>query len=132
MFALARHRPLVWIALFAWFAQLCLPAAHAAVMAAQDTGITAWCGKDTPGLRAQLAQLDDELRQILDPRGTQAQTHGDCALFCASAHGADLVPAPVSVQLRAAGPAARAIEVIDAARDALSHSPPARGPPHNT
>lgn len=132
MQALTRRRPLIWIALFAWFAQLCVPTAHAALMASPDAGIAAWCGDNATGLRAQIARLDPELREILDPHATQAQAHADCALFCASGHGADPLAAPVSVLLRAAGADAAPLEPLRAPRAARSYTPPARGPPRST
>lgn len=125
-----RRRPLLWIALIAWFAQLCLPAAHAAAMAQQEAGIAVWCGVATPGLQAELAKLDHEIRTILDPGSPQADSHDDCAAYCASASSADPVVEPASVRLRAAGLEAAPRPAVESLRAAPWRSPPVRGPPY--
>lgn len=118
------------LALLAWLAQLCLPAAHAAVMTQQDAGgVATWCGVRSAAMSEKLAQLPDEIRQILDQDGAQADPHPDCMQFCAGSAGTGLARAAVTIQLRLAGledePAPPALR---AAR-AYASSPPARGPP---
>lgn len=127
--ALPRRRPLIWIALFAWLAQLCLPAAHAAVMAGQDAGLAVWCGKNAPVLQAQLANLPDEVREILQKGSAQAEQHADCLSFCAQLGDAERPATPASAALHAAGlePALR--DVLPAPRAGPSPTPPVRGPP---
>lgn len=129
VFPLLRSRPLIWIALFAWFAQLCLPTAHAAVMAQQDAGMAAWCGVDSPALQAKLAQLPDEVRKILEKGSAQAEQHMECVSFCASAGGASLPPVSPTVALRAAGLESVVAFPIPAPRGSIIVSPPVRGPP---
>lgn len=129
VFPLLRSRPLIWIALFAWFAQLCLPTAHAAVMAQQDAGMAAWCGVESPALRAKLAALPDEVREILEKGSAQSDQHAECLSVCANAGGASLPPMSPTAELRAAGLEAVVEPAIAAPRDSQTVSPPVRGPP---
>lgn len=129
VFPLLRSRPLIWIALFAWFAQLCLPIAHAAVMAQQDAGMAAWCGVASPALKAKLATLPDEVREILEKGSAQAEQHAECLSFCANGGGANLPPVATTVALRAAGLEVPPALAIPAAREGRTLSPPVRGPP---
>lgn len=131
VFPLLRSRPLIWIALFAWIAQLCLPTAHAAVMAQQDAGMAAWCGVESPALQAKLAALPDEVREILEKGNAQAEQHAECLSLCANAGGASLPPVSPSVALRAAGLESRVAPAVPAPRQAPTLAPPVRGLPLN-
>lgn len=132
VFALRRPRPLIWIALFAWFAQLCLPAVHAAVMARHDAGIPGWCGSFSPAMAAKVAALPAEIRDIIAP-GTDAHSEAmqaECLLLCAGTIGATL-PSEASA---AAAPRTPSVEpaaaIVDAgARTQPALRPPTRGPP---
>ena len=88
MFPLVRSRPLIWIALFAWLAQLCLPSAHAAVMARHDGGRSGWCGGFSPAMAAKVAALPDEVRDIIAPGADEhAAVQAECLLLCAGGVG---------------------------------------------
>jgi hypothetical protein len=88
VFPLRRPRPLIWIALFAWLAQLCLPAAHAAVMARHDAGVSGWCGGFSPAMAAKVAALPDEIRDIIAPGADEhAAMQAQCLLSCAGGLG---------------------------------------------
>ena len=129
MFAVSRSRPLIWLALLAWAAQLCLPAAHAAVMAQQEAGLATWCGASSPAMAQKIAQLPAEVREILQKGSTQAEQHQDCAQFCLSAIDDGLAAPAVTVRLREAGLEARtAAPVLHPAREHDTR-PPVRGPP---
>lgn len=112
-----------------WLTQLCLPVAHAAVMAGQDAGMAAWCGPRSAAMSEQLAQLPDEVREILEKGSQQSGEHQDCVQFCANAAGNGLRPVAATVQLREAGlEALPAAPVLQVHRAQIS-SPPVRGPP---
>lgn len=123
------HPLFLWLALIAWAAQLCLPAAHAAVMAQTDAGMAAWCGARSASMAEQLAQLPEEIREILEKGSVQAEQHQDCVQFCANAAGGGLVPLAVSVQLRDAGLEVVPMAAVPQPHRAHTLSPPVRGPP---
>lgn len=120
----------VLLALLAWCAQLCLPMAHAAVMAGQNEG-PAWCGPSAAtGLQAKLAALPDEVRGIVAPEAVPDTVQDGCVLLCTAASGPALAePLPVSVVLRAAGLEPAAAPVAFTPLRAHGAPPPARGPP---
>lgn len=132
VFPLRRPRPLIWIAFFAWFAQLCLPAAHAAVMARHDAGLPGWCGSFSPAMAAKVAALPADIRDIIAP-GADAHAsamQAECLLLCAGTMGAVLPAAAWP----AATPTALAVERVVAVAEAdprplPSLRPPPRGPP---
>ncbi len=126
---LTRHPLFLWLALIAWVAQLCLPVAHAAVMAQTDAGMAAWCGPQSAGMAEQLAQLPEEIRAILEKGSVQAEQHQDCVQFCANAAGGGLAPVAVTVQLRVAGLEVLPTPSVKRAHRAHAFSPPVRGPP---
>lgn len=129
MFPQLRSRRLIWLALIAWLAQLCLPVAHAAAMAQPEAGLATWCGGFSPAMTQKLAALPDEVREILQKGSAHSGHHQDCAQHCANPVGGAPPPAAVTVSLRAAGleaaPALRAVH----AHHAYTKSEPARGPP---
>lgn len=121
----------ILIAVVAWLAQLCLPAAHAASMAAAGAGAATWCGKSlSPALQAQIAALPPEIRHILEEGASKGERTSECAQLCVTSGG--LAP-PVSlsptVALRAAGIEAVAAGPTPSQRPALGAPLPARGPP---
>lgn len=124
-----RRRLTLALALFGWLAQMCLPVAHAAVMAEARTGGDAWCGPSSPALQAELAKLPQDIREILGKGTPQSSAHLDCMQFCASSGGMAMTPEPVTVVLRAAGLEEVPTSVTPPARRALAAPPPARGPP---
>jgi hypothetical protein len=130
VFPALRSRPLILLALLAWLAQLCLPAAHASVMAAQDTGLAAWCGERSPALAARIAALPDEVREILE-RGAahDAGAHPDCLQFCAGMGGAAPPPAMHLAALHAARTPAPWDFAVATDASIGRRMPPARGPP---
>ena len=129
MFPQFRSRRLIWIALIAWLAQLCLPVAHAAVMAQPEAGLATWCGEFSPAMTQKLAALPLEVREILQKGSAQAGQHQDCAQLCANAAAGALPPTPVTVSLRAAGLEAAPAQPAVRAHHAYTNSVPARGPP---
>lgn len=129
MLVALRSRSLIWLAVMAWLAQICLPAAHAAVMAEQGGGMAVWCGTNSPGMQAQLAKLPDEVREILEQGGAQAEKHSDCVSYCSTTGTAPLASTPITVRLREAGLDSRIAAPAPAPRDRVALSPPVRGPP---
>ncbi len=129
MFPLLRSRPLIWIALIAWLAQLCLPVAHASVMAQQEAGLATWCGEFSPAMTQKLAALPDDVREILQKGSAQSGQHQDCAQLCANAVGGAIPPPSVTVSLRDAGLEVAPSPPAVRAHHAYSKSEPARGPP---
>lgn len=120
----------VMLALVAWFAQLCLPGAHAATMASSNAGALAWCGQGSPALRAKLAELPADIRHILQDGASQTEHVDDCIQLCAASGGLGIVePLAVTVSLRLAGIEIR--PAVSASAPLHSHGapPPARGPP---
>ena len=131
MLPLLRTRRLIWIALFAWLAQLCLPSAHAAVMARHDAGLSGWCGSFSPAMAAKVAALPDEIRDIIAPGADDhAAMQAKCLLLCAGSLG---VAMPADGIVAASMPTF-AVETPVAIADAKPQSlptlrPPPRGPP---
>ncbi|MGH6784334.1 MAG: hypothetical protein ACREBP_06875 [Sphingomicrobium sp.] len=131
MFPLLRSRPLIWIALFAWLAQLCMPSAHAAVMARHDGGLSGWCGNFSPAMAAKFAALPDEIRDIIAPGADDhATAKADCRLLCGGTAGIAL---PADAGGTSSIPAF-AIESPTTIADANPRRqptlrPPPRGPP---
>lgn len=131
VFPVSRPRPLIWIALFAWLAQLCLPAAHAAVMARHDAGVSGWCGSFSPAMAAKVAALPDEIRQIIAPGADDhAAMQTECLLACAGTIGVAL---PADGTLAAPMPAFAVETPVAIAsanlRPLPTPRPPPRGPP---
>ena len=134
VFPLRRPRPLIWIALFAWFAQLCLPAAHAAVMARHDAALPGWCGSFSPAMAARIAALPIEVRDIIAPGADEhaSAMQAECLLLCAGAMGAVLPAAASPAATLTASAVERAVAIVDTDPRALpSLRPPPRGPPPN-
>lgn len=129
MFPLLRRRPLVWLALFAWVAQLGMPAAHAALMAQQDPGLGTWCGSFSPALSQKFAALPDEVRRILRKDSAHSESRTDCQQFC-SGVGAE-GPASLATGLALhAGPVDAPVPVLpERPREQYAPRPPPRGPP---
>lgn len=117
-----------------WLAQLCLPLAHAALMAERGLGVAAWCGQDSSALQSKFAELPTEIREILKGSlGHGEQLSDNCADFCVTPHGVVAPVPPQTVALRAAGietPVSTTTgEPLLAPR---SNTPPVRGPPERT
>lgn len=125
----ARLHPALALAVLAWFAQLCLPLVHAAIMAAPGAGMLGWCGDRSRAL-AVAAELPAEIREALVPDGTGADHLAGCAKLCATGATPPAAPVANAVVLRAAGlehaptpprPAPRSRE--------QAPTPPSHGPP---
>lgn len=116
-----------FLALLAWFAQLCLPAAHASMMATPRSEMPGWCGDPARAL-AVAAQLPAELREALDLDGAGVDHVAHCAVFCAMGM-APTLPTANTVILRAAGlePAPPALPAPRSREQ--SPTPPSQGPP---
>lgn len=129
MFPQLRSRRLIWIALLAWLAQLCLPLAHAAAMAQPEAGLATWCGGFSPAMTQKLATLPIEVREILQKGSSHSAHHQDCVQFCGGATTGG--PAYVSpmLALRAAGLEAPAAVMGETPGRQPAPNPPARGPP---
>jgi hypothetical protein len=120
------------LVLLAWFAQLCLPLAHAAVMAAPNSQMAGWCGNplSSAAFQAYLADLPDELRQGLDESGAGAHALDACAEFCAvGALPAPPATAPATLALRAAGLEPAPLPPLPPAISEPARRPPSQGPP---
>jgi hypothetical protein len=115
------------MALLAWFAQLCLPLAHAS-MAAPRAAMLAWCGEPSRALAAA-AELPAEIREALGLDGASADHVVDCAKLCAT--GSTSAPtAVVNVEvLRAAGLEPAPATRTEPPRQAPAPRPPSQGPP---
>ncbi len=127
---LRRHR-FTWTLVFlTWFAQLCMPVAHAAVMGAHGSGpLMAYCG-DPANAREALALLPAEIRNALDPDATSADHLASCAKLCAAL--AKLPPLPTLATAHAAPEASTVLAPSErpttvARRHGLP--PPSHGPP---
>lgn len=124
------HRRLAWTLVFlTWFAQLCMPVAHAAMAASHGGAMAAWCG-DPANAREAAALLPAEIRNALDPEASSAEHLASCAKLCAAM--AKLPPLP-SMAMGHWPPAAQTAAVparaatLVARRHALP--PPSHGPP---
>ena len=78
------RRRRICLAVLAWFAQLCLPLAHAAVMAERPVQLSSWCG-DPAQVRAFIATLPPELRVEVQPDSAHVHNLSQCATLCALA-----------------------------------------------
>ncbi|QBK05478.1 hypothetical protein DW355_12685 [Hylemonella gracilis] len=121
------------LVLLAWFAQLCLPMGHAALMAAPQAQASWWCG-DQDGALEMWAALPPELRAGLDaPAGTDGKHHPPgCAQFCAQGARAAAPPMQVAIAVpssRAAGRITSSAPRRPAPPDRYVLAPPAQGPP---
>lgn len=123
---------LTWtLALLAWFAQLCLPVAHAALMAQPSGTMAAWCG-DPTNAREATAALPAEIREALALDAIDADHLAACAQLCAVGSTPAPLPLPGSVPSAPVADAALASvrqTPVAARRHALpppSHGPPAR------
>lgn len=118
------------LALLGWFAQLCLPLAHASVMAERGLGIASWCGAGSTTLEAKLAELPVEIRDILkDSVKHGVHASDSCATLCVTPLAAAVpVQSPI-LALRAAGLEALPVESPLPAWAGPRPTPPARGPP---
>ena len=126
---------LTWtFALVAWFAQLCLPIAHAAMQTTSSHGpMAAWCGSPANALEAA-ASLPAEIHDALsvDDSSIDADHLAHCAQLCA----VGTTPAPLAATLKADPPQVAGSNLSPAPqtpfvlrRHALpppSHGPPAR------
>jgi len=123
---------LTWtLALLAWFAQLCLPVAHAATMAQAPGTTAAWCG-DPTNAREATAALPAEIRDALALDAVDADHLAACAQLCAIGSTPAPLPLPGPVPSAPVADAALAPArhtPVAARRHALpppSHGPPAR------
>lgn len=128
--ALMRLRMTWTLFLVAWFAQLCLPVAHAAMMPPSQAGMAAWCG-DPANAREAAALLPAEIRAGLEVDHIDVGHLAHCAQLCA----VGTTPVPLPVPAKAVPPLASATP-IPAGRQTLvvvrqhalpppSHAPPA-------
>lgn len=131
MFTLLRSRPLIWIALFAWLAQLCLPSAHAAVMTRHDAAVSGWCGSFSPAIAAKVAALPEEIRDIIAPGSDQhAAMQAECLLLCAGSVGIAMpAPTPLSASMPAYAVEAPLSIAHANPQPLATPRPPPRGPP---
>lgn len=124
------RRHLAWTLVFlTWFAQLCLPVAHASAMASHGGAMAAWCG-DPAGAREAIALLPAEIRDALDPDAQSAEHLASCAKLCAAM--AKLPPLPILAPAWLP-PAVDTVHPADQFPVAVArrHSlpPPSHGPP---
>lgn len=127
--AVSRLRPALALLLLAWFAQLCLPVAHASMMSAPRGQMLGWCGDPSRAL-AYAAGLPAEIREALELDGLSVDHLADCAKLCATGSPPPPPAAVAStVALRVAG-----IEPAPASRPSprprdQAPTPPSQGPP---
>lgn len=127
--ALLRLR-LTWtLALLAWFAQLCLPVAHAAMPASPHGPAAAWCGSPANAQEAA-ALLPAEIRDALALDAVSVDHLAQCAKLCA----VGATPAPLPALVRPGLPQATGC-TLEPARQApvaarrYALPPPSHGPP---
>ena len=125
------HRRLAWTLVFlTWFAQLCMPVAHAVAMGSPAGAMSAWCG-DPAGAREAAALLPAEIREALDPDATSAEHLASCAKLCAAMAKTPPLPTIATAQWLSAVdtvPVLTRAPVTMVRRHALpppSHAPPA-------
>lgn len=126
------HQRFAWLAVFGWLAQSWAPVALAAMTAHGGSGAgdaSAWCGRVSPALTAEIAKLPPDLRQILLKGSTPAPAHATCAQACAASTGSALPPAPVVFDLAPVSPIAARLAANTRHDRAAATVPPARGPP---
>lgn len=123
---------LTWtLVLVAWFAQLCLPVAHAAMKSSPRGAMSAWCG-DPASSRDAAAALPAEIRDALALDAVGPDHLAQCAKLCAV--GSTPAPLPQATtaffpQALPATVAAPRQATVAMRRHALpppSHGPPAR------
>lgn len=127
----ARRRFAWTLVLLTWFVQLCLPVAHAALMATPAGLNGAWCG-DPSNASEAVASLPAEIRQALDLEAAPADHLARCVKLCATV--SKLPPPPVLPAPDLPAAAATPHEPVQwpvglARQHALpppSHGPPAR------
>lgn len=125
---IVRLRSALVLAVLAWFAQLCLPVAHAAVMSSPSNQLLGWCG-DPSGALAIAAELPAEIREGLGLDGPHPD-HLACAQLCAAGTTPPTVPVANTVLLRAAGLEPAPARERPAPRTrAQAPTPPSHGPP---
>lgn len=126
------HRRLAWTLVFlTWFAQLCMPVAHAAMAAAPNSAMGAWCGTPANAAEARAA-LPAEILDALERDSLSADHLASCAQLCMVAS----TPAPLgATELPAFSPVAAPTQAptrqpaVALRRHALlppSHVPPAQ------
>ena len=123
-----RLRSALVLVLLAWFAQLCLPVAHAAIMSSPRAQLLGWCG-DPSGALAIAAELPAEIREGLGLDGLHPD-HLSCAQLCATGTAPPTTPVATTVALRAAGiePAPTRQRLAPRTRE-QALTPPSHGPP---
>lgn len=123
-----RRRWRICLAVLAWFAQLCLPLAHAAVMAERPVPLSSWCG-DPAQVRAFIATLPPELRVEVQPDGAHVHNLSQCATLCALAV-TPLLPAVMpGMVFSVAAPAPMPVFRWGQVAHEPARKPPAHGPP---
>lgn len=121
---------LVWILAFvAWFAQLCLPVAHAAMEAAPPGAMAAWCGDPASSLEAAAA-LPAEIRDALAQEAMGPDHLAQCAKLCAVGSTPALLP-PVSIAALSLALPSMQVMPRQVATATRRHGlpPPSHGPP---
>jgi hypothetical protein len=124
-----RKRAALALILLAWFAQLCLPLAHAATMANARAEMPGWCGEPSRAL-AFAAQLPDEIREALGFERLNTDHLDGCAQLCAAGSAPQAPNVASTAVLRAAGlePAPVAQQAAPRACERML-MPPSQGPP---
>ena len=121
---------LTWtLAFLAWFVQLGLPVAHAAMQAAPPGAMADWCG-DPASAREAAALLPAELRAALEKDGIGLDHLANCAKLCAVGSTPAPLPTASPAALQQAAKAALEsprLQTIAIRRHALP--PPSHGPP---
>lgn len=123
---------LTWtLAFLAWFAQLGLPVAHAAMQAAPPGAMADWCG-DPASAREAAALLPAELRAALEKDGIGLDHLATCAKLCAVGTTPAPLPTanpavlPKATNAPLATPRPHTIAIRRHALPPPSHAPPER------
>lgn len=123
-----RRRLRICLAVLAWFAQLCLPLAHAAMMAERPVPLSSWCG-DPAQVRAFIATLPPELRVEVQPDGAHVHNLSQCATLCALAVTPLLPALTPTVDWQVAEPGPIPVHRWDLVVREPARKPPSQGPP---
>lgn len=118
------------LALVAWFMQLCLPVAHASIMASPRAEMLGWCG-DPSRLIAVAASMPADIRKGLglDDLGIGANHGIDCATLCATGSAPTTTAVARDVARQRVGfEPAPAIRPAPRFREQATR-PPSHGPP---
>lgn len=123
-----RQRLHLAFAVLGWLTNLCMPLAHAAMLA-DPAAVAAWCGIPSQAIDAKLSQLPAEIREALGKSAAKSSPQTDAGKCCVLSGSPGLLVLPATVALRAAGLEKTPVPASPASSRRSALPPPARGPP---